>query len=638
MRFLLCADCTTEEKSGEGERSQSACACYANESWAHECCTHGDKVRLECGHELPLFSALCRNKENIKSMPVVCGILNGKEVSVLRDSGCSTAVVSKDLVLDCQMIGKIQRCILIDGTVKDAPVARIWVSSPYYTGNVDALCMCEPVFDLILGNIPCVKEPNEPEKDWHSSTERGKIITENGSGDSKVTKHSLEREAGMQYCKGNMTEQKPSTVIGSKEKCQDSETNRALHNEKPVKAHEFISESQRFEIERKVMVEGHDTDSKVESKLEFGQAVQTRAQKSQERKRMSTLIVIDSLNINKDEFKSEQVSCETLKWVREKAKTSEKKMSHGTVAWFKENKRLIYRYFEDKLDKSGKAKKQLVIPKIFRDTVLNLAHESILGGHLGMKKTSEKIRIQFFWPGLQQDVKLHCLSCDVCQKTFPKGKVSPASFEKMPLIETPFERVAVDLVGPIQPVTDRKNRYILTLVDYAIRYPEAIPLPGIEAERVAEALFNMFTRLGFPSEILTDMGPQFTSAVMKEISRLLSIKMLTTTPYHPCCNGLVEKFNGTLKSMLRKICTKNPKDWERFIPALLFAYRETSQESLGFSPFELLYGRTVRGPMSILKDLWTDDVPEPEVRTTYQYALDLKDRLETVSETARKEL
>ena len=90
--------------------------------------------------------------------------------------------------------------------------------------------------------------------------------------------------------------------------------------------------------------------------------------------------------------------------------------------------------------------------------------------------------------------------------------------------------------------------------------------------------------------------------------------------------------------MLRKICTENPKDWDRFIPALLFAYRETPQESLGFSPFELLYGRTVRGPMSILKDLWTDDVPEPEVRTTYQYVLDLKDRLEMVSEIARKEL
>ena len=114
---------------------------------------------------------------------------------------------------------------------------------------------------------------------------------------------------------------------------------------------------------------------------------------------------------------------------------------------------------------------------------------------------------------------------------------------------------------------------------------------------------------------------------MKEVSRLLSIKLLNTTPYHQCCNGSVEKFHVALNNIYGKICTENPKDWVRFIPALLFAYRETPQESLGFSPFELLYGRTVRGPMNILKYLWTDDVPEPEVRTTYQYVLDLKDRM-----------
>ena len=60
--------------------------------------------------------------------------------------------------------------------------------------------------------------------------------------------------------------------------------------------------------------------------------------------------------------------------------------------------------------------------------------------------------------------------------------VTRVPMERMPLIETPFERVAVDIVGPIQPVSDSKNRYILTLMDYATRYPEAVPLPGIEAE------------------------------------------------------------------------------------------------------------------------------------------------------------
>ena len=208
----------------------------------------------------------------------------------------------------------------------------------------------------------------------------------------------------------------------------------------------------------------------------------------------------------------------------------------------------------------------------------------------------------------------------------------------MPVIDVPFDRVAIDLVGPLHPCSDRGHRYILVLVDYATRYPEATPLKSIEAERVAEELVVMFTRLGFPREVLTDMGSQFTSKVMKEVSRLLSIKQLTTTPYHPACNGLVERFNGSLKSLLRKICEERPKDWDRYIAPLLFAYRETPHDSTGFAPFELLYGRTVRGPMSILRDLWTEDVETPETKTVYQYVIDLKNRLEETCKLAQKEL
>ena len=125
---------------------------------------------------------------------------------------------------------------------------------------------------------------------------------------------------------------------------------------------------------------------------------------------------------------------------------------------------------------------------------------------------------------------------------------------------------------------------------------------------------------------------------MKEVSRLLSMKQLVTTPYHPMCNGLVERFNGTMKQMLKRMCAERPKDWDRYLPALLFAYREVPQESLGFSPFELLYGRTVRGPMRILKEVWTEEATEPEVKLTYQYVLELQDRLQDTCEVAKQEL
>ncbi|XP_064078437.1 uncharacterized protein LOC135195855 [Macrobrachium nipponense] len=84
-------------------------------------------------------------------------------------------------------------------------------------------------------------------------------------------------------------------------------------------------------------------------------------------------------------------------------------------------------------------------------------------------------------------------------------------------------------------------------------------------------------------------------------------------------NGLVEKFNGTLKSMIKKMCAEQPTTWDRYLPAVLFAYRESPQASMGFSPFELLYGRTVRGPLAILRDLWDKERNEEEVRTTYDY-------------------
>ena len=84
----------------------------------------------------------------------------------------------------------------------------------------------------------------------------------------------------------------------------------------------------------------------------------------------------------------------------------------------------------------------------------------------------------------------------------------------MPLIDEPFRRVAVDLIGPLHPPTDKGNCYILTLVDYATRYPEAEALPTIETERVAEALVSIFSRVGVPREMLTDMGSQFTSTLM----------------------------------------------------------------------------------------------------------------------------
>ena len=90
--------------------------------------------------------------------------------------------------------------------------------------------------------------------------------------------------------------------------------------------------------------------------------------------------------------------------------------------------------------------------------------------------------------------------------------------------------------------------------------------------------------------------------------------------------------------MLRRMCAERPRDWDRYLPALLFSYREAPQESLGFSPFELLYGRSVRGPLAILRELWSKENDQEEVKTTYEYVVDLRNRPERTCQLARDEL
>ena len=319
-----------------------------------------------------------------------------------------------------------------------------------------------------------------------------------------------------------------------------------------------------------------------------------------------------------------------------RSQTDPRKIHDGEVS-FEENG-ILFRVFKI-FDANGEqATRQVVVPQPLRQQVMNVAHSSILGGHLGVKKTTDKITSNFYWPGIHSDITRFCQSCDICQRTVTKGNVSKVPIEKMPLIDTPFKRVAVDLVGPIYPPSESGHRYILTLVDYATRYPDAVPSKSITTESVAEALVDMYSRLGVPEEVLSDMGAQFVSECMAEVSRLLSIRQLTTSPYHPMCNGLVEKFNGTLKCMLKRLCSEQPKQWHRYINALLLAYREVPQASMGFSPFELLYGRTVRGPMTILKELWTEEFDEAEVKTSYQYVIDLREKLERTLKLAREEL
>jgi len=238
----------------------------------------------------------------------------------------------------------------------------------------------------------------------------------------------------------------------------------------------------------------------------------------------------------------------------------EEKVKGKGKSHFQEKDGLLYRYFQHPNINGGKKIKQLVVSEPLRLKTIELGHETMMSGHMGIKKTTDRILSNFYWPGIKSDVRRFCLSCDICQRTLKKGTVPKLPLQKMPLIDVPFKRVAIDIVGPIHPPSAAGHKYILTLVDYATRYPEVVALKNITTEDIAEGLLSMYSRLGIPEEVLTDMGSQLVSDCIKEVERLLKIRHLSTTPYHLQCNGLVEKFNGTLKNMLRKLCADQPNE------------------------------------------------------------------------------
>jgi len=119
--------------------------------------------------------------------------------------------------------------------------------------------------------------------------------------------------------------------------------------------------------------------------------------------------------------------------------------------------------------------------------MMTMAHDAVMSGPEGQKKTKDRIWREIWWSGFGVEVTRFCRSCDICQRTIAKGRVPSVPLGKMPIIDTPFDRIAVDLVRPIFPPTKRGNKYIRTVMDYATRYPDAVPLKNIQAETVAEA-------------------------------------------------------------------------------------------------------------------------------------------------------
>ena len=306
----------------------------------------------------------------------------------------------------------------------------------------------------------------------------------------------------------------------------------------------------------------------------------------------------------------------TLTKIKEMALTSDK-------FYYKNN--LIYTKVQ--------GKETLVVPMTMRHNIMKHCHDSVIGGHMGINATKKRIFQRFTWPNVNKSIKEYVQSCEVCQK---KGNKLPSiPIQENEVIGTPFTKLAIDVVGPLKMTKDR-NRFILTIICCASRWPEAYPLKTTTSKDVAEALFDVFSRFGVPDTILSDNAQNFVSNAMEETMALMGIQRKLSTAYHPISNGMIERLNGSLKKMLSKLANVNP-DWDRLLPGVLFSYREIPHHTTGYSPFELIFGRRPRGPADILADCFSDkDDRLREYTFVTDYATDLKERLKTTNELAHE--
>lgn len=240
---------------------------------------------------------------------------------------------------------------------------------------------------------------------------------------------------------------------------------------------------------------------------------------------------------------------------------------------------------------------QIVVPQTLREDILKQLHVHPTGGHLGISRTLGKLRDRYYWPGHSRDVEVFINSCKECHSR--KGSKARAPMQ-LTTSGFPFQRIAIDLLGPL-PRTKRSNAYVAVVTDYFTKWVEAYPLPNIEAETVVNVLMNEFVaRYGVPYELHSDQGRQFEAKLIQDLTEKLGIKKTRTTPYHPQSDGLVERFNRTLCSMLSLYVNDHHSDWDDHIPLLMMAYRSSKHESTKYSPYFALFGREVTLPIDAM--------------------------------------
>ena len=265
------------------------------------------------------------------------------------------------------------------------------------------------------------------------------------------------------------------------------------------------------------------------------------------------------------------------------------KAPHHESDTFTHVKGLLYKHVSD----AGKQFLALVIPKSWKFTILMEAHDKL--GHQGNNCTYCLIKCQYYWKGMNKDIRKYIANCALCRCDKAKVQQYPLQMTEIP--DRPFDKIAIDLVTDCETSTSG-NKHILTIIDHLTGWPEAFPIPDKSADTIVATLINHYLLVHMcPRYILLDNGTEFKNNLMDQVLKQLGIDRIFSAPYHPQSNRKLEVFHKYLKPTLKKLCEKDPANWDKYINQVLASYRITPNLATTESPFFLVYGRDPNLPL-----------------------------------------
>jgi transposase InsO family protein len=271
---------------------------------------------------------------------------------------------------------------------------------------------------------------------------------------------------------------------------------------------------------------------------------------------------------------------------------------------------------------------QIVLPPSLHEHVFQLLHEQPCAGHLASDKVEGRFTSQFYFPNIKPKIMEFVRKCQECalHKFSRENKIAPLQ----PIKSTrPLQIVQIDFTGELTTTHDGK-KYILTVIDHFTKYARAYATSNRESKTVVRCLEQFICDVGgIPETIQSDNGKEFASHYFNTFCDVFGIKPVKSTTYHPQSQGLVEKFNGTLKTMLASYTNENQTDWSDYIHLCVFAYNTAVQKSIKISPHEALRGQPARTTFSSLFK------HQDDVKTPAEYAVKMKKRLSEIHEIVK---